>query len=201
VVQFQLGPGEEKSLLQDACSNFEAFQKLYRAYFPRVYAYVAYRVGKAQEAEDITSDIFLKVIEKLSEFEWRGEGSFAAWVFRIAHDRVVNFHRQDRRAGIDLSLDELPDICANELLPAETILQKEKFAHLRRLIANLSPRRREIITLKFFGGLRNKEIAEVLGLDERTIAAHLCRGLEDLHRRYVKTYGLVTREDSDERTG
>jgi RNA polymerase sigma-70 factor (ECF subfamily) len=201
VLQFQLEPEEERSLLQNACRKFEAFQKLYRAYFPRVYAYVAYRVGKAQEAEDITSDIFLKVIEKLSEFEWRGEGSFVAWVFRIAHDQVIDFHRQGRRMEVDLSIDELPDLRANELLPAEIILQKEKFAHLRGLIANLSPRRREIITLKFFGGLRNKEIAEVLGLDERTVASHLCRGLEHLHQGYIKSYSPVMREDSDERTG
>ncbi len=153
-----------------------------------------------QEAEDITSDVFLKVIEKLSEFEWRGEGSFAAWIFRLAHDRVADFYRQDRRVGPNLSLDELPDLRANDLLPAEIILQKEKFAYLQDLITTLSPRRQEIITLKFFGGLRNNQIAEVLGLDERTVAAHLCRGLEDLHQRYIKTYGLVTREDSDERT-
>ncbi len=200
-MRFQLEPEEERSLLQNACRNFEAFQKLYRVYFPRVYAYVAYRVGRVQEAEDITSDVFLKVIEKLSKFEWRGEGSFAAWVFRVAHDRVADFHRQDRRVGANLSLDDLPDLRANELLPAEIFLQKEKFAYLQRLIATLSPRRQEIITLKFFAGLRNKEIADVLRLDERTVAAHLCRGLEDLHRRYLKDYVLVMREDSDGRTG
>ena len=200
-MRFQLEPEEERSLLQNACRNFEAFQKLYRVHFPRVYAYVAYRVGKAQEAEDITSDVFLKVIEKLHEFEWRGEGSFAAWGFCIAPDRGGDFHRQDRRAGADLSLDELPDLRANELLPAEIFLQKEKFAYLQRLIATLSPRRQEIITLKFFAGLRNKEIADVLGLEERTVAAHLCRGLEDLHQQYVKTYSLAMGEDSDERTG
>ena len=153
MLQFHLEPEEERSLLQDACCNFEAFQKLYRAFFPRVYAYVAYRVGRAQETEDITSDIFLKVIEKLSEFEWRGEGSFAAWVFRLAHDRVGDFYRPDRRVGAGLSIDELPDLRAQELPSAGIVLEKEKFAHLRRLIANLSPRRREIITLKFFGGL------------------------------------------------
>ncbi len=200
-MQNPLDPEEERSLIQNARCNFEAFRDLYRAYFPRVYAYVAYRVGWAQEAEDITSDIFLKIVEKLGKFEWRGGGSFAAWVFRLAHDRVADFHRQDRRRAVDLSLDELPDLRANDLLPTEIFLQKEKFAYLHRLIATLSPRRQEIITLKFFGGLRNNEIAEILSLNERTVAAHLCRGLEDLHWRYVKTYGLATREDSDEQTG
>lgn len=196
----RLGPDEEHSLLRDARQDMRAFIELYRAYFPRVYAYTVYRVGRAQEAEDITSEVFLRALEKLGEFEWRGDGSFAAWIFRLAHDRVIDFYRQARRTGSDLPLDDLPDLRANDLLPAEVILQKEKFANLQRLIATLSPRRQEIITLKFFGGLRNQEIAEILNLDQRTVAAHLCRGLEDLHRRYIKTYGLATREDSNERT-
>ncbi|HET7078316.1 MAG TPA: sigma-70 region 4 domain-containing protein, partial [Chloroflexia bacterium] len=66
------------------------------------------------------------------------------------------------------------------------------FADLHRLIATLSPRRREVITLKFFGGLQNREIAAVLGLDERTVASHLCRALEDLYARYTRLEDKVS---------
>jgi RNA polymerase sigma factor (sigma-70 family) len=55
---------------------------------------------------------------------------------------------------------------------------------MRALVATLSPRRQEIVTLKFFAGLRNREIADVLELDERTVASHLSRGLQDLQTRY-----------------
>ena len=75
-------------------------------------------------------------------------------------------------------------------------MQKEKFKSLQQLISTLSPRRQEIITLKFFGGLRNKEIAQILRLDERTVASHLCRGLEDLHQRYVKQFLHLEKEDA-----
>lgn len=71
------------------------------------------------------------------------------------------------------------------LLPEEALRQQETFQHMRELVTTLSPRRQEVITLKFFGGLRNKEIADILNLDERTVASHLSRGLQDLRDKYT----------------
>jgi RNA polymerase sigma-70 factor (ECF subfamily) len=170
----------ERKLVEQARDNPDAFRELYRHYFPRVYAYVAYRVGRVWDAEDLTANIFVKVVESLERFEWRGEGSFAAWIFRIAYSEVSQFYRQRRE---HLSLDELPDIQSSALSPDQMVLRKEQFARLRARIGTLSPRRQEIITLRFFGGLRNQEIAAVLGLDERTVASHLSRALEDLQRK------------------
>ena len=73
------------------------------------------------------------------------------------------------------------------------VLVEERFARLRGLMARLSPRRQEIVTLRFFGELPNREIARVLGLDERTVASHLCRALDDLER-------LLTQPDTQEET-
>ena len=184
----RLDSKQEWMLVKKAQRDPTTFQELYNYYFPRVYAYVIYRVGRVQDTEDLVADTFLKVIERLDEFQWRGEGSFAAWLFRIAHSRVSDFYRRGRGSEESVPLEELPDLEASTLLPADAVLQKEKFAYLRRLIGTLSPRRQEIITLKFFGGLRNKEIAALLGLDERTVASHLCRGVKDLHRQYVDEF-------------
>jgi RNA polymerase sigma factor (sigma-70 family) len=172
----------ERRLIEQARHEPEAFRELYRYYFARVYAYVAYRVGRAGDAEDLTAEIFLKIVESLSQFEYRGEGAFAAWVFRIAHNAISQFYRQQHSETV--SLDDLPDIQSDDLAPDEIFLRKERFQRLRAHIAILSPRRQEIITLRFFGGLRNQEIAAVLKLDERTVAAHLCRAIEDLQRHY-----------------
>ncbi len=174
---------DEQQIIQQARHNPTAFRELYRRYYPRVYAYVAYRVGRAADAEDLTADIFLKLLECLSQFEDRGEGAFAAWLFRIAHNAVSQFYRQ-QRVVLDISLDELPDIQSDALTPESAFQRQEQFQRLRQRIANLSPRRQEIVTLRFFGELRNSEIAAVLGLDERTVAAHLCRAIEDLQRQY-----------------
>lgn len=161
----------------------EAFRALYARYLPRVYAYVAYRVGRAQDAEDITAEVFVKAVAGLARFEDRGAGAFGGWLFRIAHNQVALFYRQQRRAGESIPLEELPDVSSGELLPELAVQRKEQFARLRALILALAPRRREVVLLRFFGGLCNQEIAEVLGLDERTVAAHLSRALDDLRRR------------------
>ncbi len=174
---------EERDLIVALPDNPEAFRRLYRHYFARVFAYVAYRVGRRQDAEDITADVFMRVIEKIAQFEYRGEGSFAAWLFRIAYNRVQQFYRQSQKQSF-IMLDDIPDIKSNQMLPDEALMRKEQFARLHDMIASLSTRRQEVISLKFFAGLRNKEIAEILGLDERSVASHLSRGLDDLQQKY-----------------
>jgi RNA polymerase sigma-70 factor, ECF subfamily len=176
----------ERALIARARDNPDAFRDLYRHYFPRVYAYVVYRVGRVPDAEDLTADIFMRVVEALPNFEYRGAGAFPAWLFRIAHYRVVEYFRRQRHTVVPL--DDLPDIVSDSPAPDAVIAQKERFARLRQQISTLSPRRQEIVTLRFYGGLRNNEIAAVLGLDERTVAAHLCRALEDLQARYAREY-------------
>jgi RNA polymerase sigma-70 factor, ECF subfamily len=180
----------ERELVIEARRDPEAFRQLYRHYFPRVFAYVSYRVGRAQDAEDLTAEAFLKAVEGLSSFRWRGARSFAAWLFRIAHNLVVNFYRDRQSAPEPVPAELLPDLPASDELPADALARKELLAHLRNLIKTLSPRQQEIVTLRFFGGLRNQEIAALLNLDERTVAAHLCRGIRTLQARTEGVVGL-----------
>jgi RNA polymerase sigma-70 factor (ECF subfamily) len=172
----------EQELVERAPGDPEAFRQLYKLYLPRVYAYVGYRVGDVQDTEDLVADIFLKIVEELDRFEWRHSNSFAAWVFRIAHNLVANFHRDTGRAGTSLPLDALPDVAANALLPVDLLLRKELFARLRDAVNSLPVRRREVVSLRYFAGLHNHEIAQVLGIDERTVGSTLSRALDELQR-------------------
>lgn len=184
-----LAPERERALLARLPGQAEAFRPLYEHYFPRVYGYVASRVGNQQEAEDITATVFLKAIEGLSTFEYRGPGAFAAWLFRIAvHGISESYRSEARRPAVPFA--ELPDVEGPELLPDEAFTQKEQALRLSQALARLSPRRQEVISLRFFGGLRNHEIAAVLDLDERTVASHLCRALEDLKQLYEQEGAL-----------
>ena len=181
----------EQSLVERACDDPQAFRQLYNHYLPRLYAYVCYLVGCAQDAEDLVAATFLRVVEEIDRFRWRHDNSFAAWLFRIAHNLVYNFQRSARHAGRPLALEDIPHIPANALLPHDEVERKELFAHVRRLVEELPPRRREVISLKYFGGLQNREIAAVLGLDERTVASNLSRALDDLEGKYQATDGIT----------
>ncbi len=178
------GSTNEQRLLEDLRHNPDAFRALYQHYFPRVFAYAAYRVGRIQDTEDVVAETFAQVIGKIGQFEWRGDGSFAAWLFRIAHSRVQQFYRQRHVRYEPIPLDDLPDIESRLPSPDQVFADKERFMELRQAIETLSPRKQEIVTLRFFGALRNREIAAVLGLDERTVAAHLSRALADLQHFY-----------------
>jgi RNA polymerase sigma-70 factor (ECF subfamily) len=159
------------------------FRDLYARYFPRVFAYVAYRVGNRHDTEDVVAEIFMRIADRLDQFEDRGTGSMDAWIFRIAQTQVAEFHRRSRPI---LSLDDLPDIESSSPSPEQMIAQKERFTRLRDVIRTLSPRRQEIVLLRFFGDLRNQEIATLLDLDERSVASHLSRALKDLQQKYDK---------------
>ncbi|NJL54340.1 sigma-70 family RNA polymerase sigma factor [bacterium] len=182
----------EANLIKQACQNTEAFRELYRHYSPRVYSYIAARINNRQDAEDLTSETFVRVLEGLPTFEYRGNGSFAAWVFRIAYTTVQQRYRQTTRRRW-VSLDFLP-LQDKSVSPVEHVFQQETSQELQQLIETLSLRRREIIYLRFYAELSNQEISKVLKLDERTVASHLSRGIRDLQEKF---HELLAKETYD----
>jgi RNA polymerase sigma-70 factor (ECF subfamily) len=201
-------PDEERMYIQQARADPRAFVQLYDHYFPRIHAYVRYRVCGQQDAEDIIAEVFLKAMRGLSGFKWRHENSFAAWLFRIAHNLIADYYRRREQVEIvEIALNPGASVSGNgsngmatltshAVRPEEALTQQETFQQMRSLIETLSPRRREVITLRFFGGLPNKEIADILDLDERTIASHLSRGLRDLRDRYTAQTSLRVLEEA-----
>jgi len=160
------------------------FEQAFDSLFPRIYAYVAFRVGREQDAEDIVSETFARAIEKLGRFERRNEGSLKAWLFTIASNLLKNHYRRNASSKEELSSEESPLIKDTRVEPDQILAKKERFLQLRQIMATLGPRYQEVITLKFFGGLRNQEIAKVLNLKEKTVAAYLVRGLKQLEAKY-----------------
>lgn len=186
-----MSAGDERFLIEQARRDPTAFAALYDAYFPRVYAYVRHRVGCRQDAEDVVADVFLSAVAAIGDFAPRHEASFAGWLFRIAHNRLANFYRaRDGRATLPLEVAAAWP--AGDPAPDEFVLRDEAVAALHTHLRALPPRRREIVALRFFGELRNCEIAATLGIDERTVAAHVSRGLLELGRRF---------READERAG
>ena len=158
---------------------------LYEELFPRVYSYVSYRVGNLHQTEDLVSKIFLHAAEKYTQFKWHHNQSFSAWIFKIAKNAISDFHRKHRKDRLPIGIDDLPEIASDETHIEERMSMKEKFRLLQELIGSLAPRAREVITLRFFGGLSNQEIASVLNVDQRTVSSYLSRGLRDLEQKYL----------------
>ncbi len=177
----------EAALVRAAIEGADGLRDLYRCYMPRVYAYAAYRTRTVPETEDIVSETFLRVANELRRFRYRGQGSFAAWLFRIAHNVIEDQRRLRRRRGLPLPLEAAEEVADDSPPPGEDLERQEQFEELRALVATLPPQRQKVVLLRFFAGLRNREIAKVLRLDERTVASHLSRGIQELQRKYVSS--------------
>jgi RNA polymerase sigma-70 factor (ECF subfamily) len=183
----------EHDLVQRARSNPDAFRELYDLYFRRVYNYVAARIPAQADAEDVVADIFLSVVKHLHRFNTHHQQSFAAWVFTIARNAVADFYRRAGQDEGELPLDD--DVLADQSeLMDMTLATLETAAELRSLVDALPRRRREIIILRYFSGLRNQEIAEVLHIDEHTVASNLSRGLRQLYQQYAVLQSNSTEE-------
>lgn len=140
------------------------------------------------DAEDIVSEVFTRVTENIDEFRGSRDSSTGAWIFTIARNLIVDFYRAAGRAPHMVTLDEVPTIRSTGAGPEDQIEAKERFLQLRGLLQELSPRQREVISLRIFGRLRNKEIARVLQIEERTVSSHFARGAQRLRDAYVQMY-------------
>jgi len=175
----------EKALVEKVKNDPDAFSELYDLYFPKIFRYVSWRVGNKSDAEDLVSDIFTKALYKINSFKWRKDATFSSWIFRIAYNTIVDFYRTKHKRDY-INIDDLPEIPADSLLPEEDLDRRQLFKKLYQMIQELPERQAEVITMRFFTGLKNKEIAKVLGISEKSVASSLCRGLRTLHDNFNK---------------
>ncbi|MBX3012053.1 MAG: sigma-70 family RNA polymerase sigma factor [Caldilineaceae bacterium] len=177
---------EEATLVEQAKEEPAAFGILYERYVDRVYAYIYHRVGNAQDAEDLTARTFYRALDKLHTYEDRGL-PFSAWLFRIAHNLVANWHR-DRGRRRFLSLDKLWSHSKEGDTPEEQVEQKENQAALWEAIERLPEDRRNLLLYKFGSRLSNLEIGELLQKSESAIKSLYFRTLATL-RKELETTG------------
>lgn len=182
---------EEAALVQRAKADPAAFGILYERYIDRVYAYIYHRVGNAQDTEDLTARTFYRALDKLHTYEDRGL-PFSAWLFRIAHNLVANWHR-DRGRRRFLSLDKLWSHSKEGDTPEEQIEREENHAALWDAIDRLPEERRNLLLYKFGSRLSNLEIGELLEKSESAIKSLYFRTLATL-RKELETTGWGTPE-------
>ena len=165
---------EDTRLVQTAQATPLDFKPLYQKWLKPVYRYFYFRVGNEKEAEDLTSQVFLKVYEDLPRYQNRGY--FSAWLFSIARARAVDFYRKNGRevalAAAEFSSDGL------DLL--EQTSHNEELRQVIDLINHLSPDEQELIRLRFVAELNYREIGALLHRKEDAVRKAISRILERL---------------------
>jgi RNA polymerase sigma-70 factor (ECF subfamily) len=155
----------------------QGFEDLYRNTFPRVYAYVASLLRDRPAAEDVTALAFERAYRKRSRFSAK-RGSPEAWIFGIARNAALDELRgRKRRATLET---EPPDVWSPG--PEEEAERAFRREEVRAALASLDPRDRDLVALKFAGGLSNGEIARVLGISETNVGSRLHRAVEKLRK-------------------
>jgi RNA polymerase sigma factor (sigma-70 family) len=139
------------------------FCELYDVYFDRVNRYLRCRVHHIWDADDLTTTVFLKALEKFHQYERRNP--FASWIFRIAHNAFIDYLRKKREVPVDtqeLVLQE-PDETWD---PEKQLLNNEQIQYLHMKLEQLNQDQRDVLTLRYFADLKISQVAEVLGKTE-----------------------------------
>ena len=166
--------GIDDSIIAAAVAGDKAaLGRIYDAYVSPIYRYHYSRVGNATDAEDLTSQTFMAVLESLPRYKPRGY--FSAWIFRIAHNKAMDFFRAQQR-----NLDEMPLHLAYHEDALEKIIQGQTYEELSALLQSLTEEEREVIRLRYVAQLSFVEIANMLGRKEDAVRKSLKRLLERL---------------------
>lgn len=171
---------EEQQLVEEAKENTESFGKLYDYYFPKVYSFVAAKCSNRDDAEDITGDVFVKVIENLPKFEWRGL-PFGAWIFRIARNTLIDYYGKSGKTRTS-DIEEAYGVSEDEekTSPHKKAAQNELSERVKEIMKDLSDRDLQVVQLKFYAQMNNREIMQITGLSESNVAVVLFRTLKKI---------------------
>ncbi len=164
----------------------EAFSILFDYFYPKIFRYVSFRVNR-EDVEDLVADVFLRVVDKIKKYQKKSRGNFSAWVFRIAHNLVIDFYRQKKEylQLTDPETGELQfDIPDTDFNPAENAIHQEEHQKIREILKKLSDIHREVLELKFLEGFSNAEIAEIIGKSEGNVRVIQLRALRELRKYF-----------------
>ena len=158
---------DEESLVRRAQHrDQEAFAQLYEEHFDKIYRYVTLRIGNETEAEDMTQQVFLNALQSISSFKWKGI-PFSAWLFRIAHNQVVDYLRSKKRTAVPLN----ESLASNDNNPQLVVEQKLDIEQLLLATKQLTEAQREVISLRFAGERSIAQVAKAMGKSQGAVKA------------------------------
>jgi len=169
----------ERLVASAKAGSVEAFAALFDRYHAPVYRYIASRVSRPSDAEDLTQTVFVKALEALPRYELRGV-PFGGWLFRLARNTVIDFARTRHDHA---ELDSLVERPAEDVAPEALVATRQDLAEVRAALARLTDEQREAIALRFFAGLSAREAAVAMGKQEGTVRGLQFRAIGALRRQ------------------
>jgi RNA polymerase sigma-70 factor (ECF subfamily) len=169
---------DEAALVELAKTDPEAFGALYERHVDRIYVYIYYRIGNAEDAEDLTARTFYQALGNIHRYVERGV-PFAAWLYRIAHNLIANHHRA-RSRWRETSLDNLEVSAGPANRPDRAAESNEGYRVLLSAIRRQPEERQRLLIMKFADRLSNQEIGRLMGRTESSIKSLYFRTLKSL---------------------
>jgi len=163
----ELEYNEEEILIRAAQGDRDAFGQLYERYVERIFNYVYYRTGNVHDAEDLTARVFQRAMKHIVNYTDRGV-PFSAWLYRIAHNLVANWHR-DRSRKQEIPLDELPILPTKGDHPEKNLVRSQEQDALLKMIRTLPAERQNLLILKFVENMSNADIGAIMGRSEGAV--------------------------------
>ncbi len=157
----------DSELVELAKSDQDAFGEIYERYVKKIYNYIYYRTSNQHDAEDLTARVFFRAMSHIENYVDKGV-PFQAWLYRIAHNLVANWHRDRGRRKI-IPLDEFVASSLRSEAPDRAAEDEEERQQLLAAIRRLPPERQQLLVLKFVERLSNAEIGEIMGRTEGAI--------------------------------
>lgn len=156
------------------------FEVLYERYYTRIHRYIRAHIHNDDDAADLAQQIFFQIWMQITTYQSE-RGSFATWIFSIAHHRLVDYYRVARST---VSWEPLYEITIMEQSPEEIVISAEALARVKALLDALSDAERELLALRFAARLSFGEIAAILGKSIEATRKQLTRLIQRLHRQY-----------------
>jgi len=159
------------------------FEQLYDMYYDCVYRYIFVSVKNKWNAEDIIATVFTKIYEHKDKIMEVSESK--NWVFRIAHNTIIDFYRKNSKViPIESFLDR-----GDEDFGYEDIIIRDEFNGVKKIIDQLPEETKRMIYLRFYGGLKFREIAETVNITENTVKSTISRAIKKIKKSYEHSLG------------
>ena len=190
-------PVDEEAAVRDAVAgNAQAFSWLYNRYVNKIYNYIYYRTGSQHDAEDLTARVFFRALRRVQAYRITGV-PFSAWLYRIAHNLVANWHRDNSRKK-EISLEDTPELYDRGIQPETSVVTLQENEILFKAVRTLTADRQQLLILKFVEHLSNADIAAIMGRSEGAIKSLYHRTLLALREHMDKTVDQGESENSEE---